>query len=62
MTILAITYQEKNLQTGLMEILVSHGFDTDTGRTIILPQDTPEKLGAVFNKELGQYVLNPNKC
>jgi hypothetical protein len=62
MTVIVITYREANPITGRMETLVSHGFDTDTGRNIIMPQDTPEKVGAVFNKELGEYVLNPNKC
>lgn len=43
-----ITFQERNERTGKMESLVSHGVDTNTGRNVVLPTQTPQELGAKF--------------
>lgn len=44
--------------TGKTEFVVSHGVDEDTGRNIILPSEHPAKLGAKFDLELGEWVIN----
>ena len=38
------------------EFVVSHGID-EFGNTVILPSEHPAKLGAVFNNQLGEYVI-----
>jgi len=44
--ILLITDTERNETTGRTETIVSHGIDLNTGRTVVLPQERPEQLGA----------------
>ncbi len=51
-----IVVKEKNLKTGRVEEIVSHGVDLDTLKNIILPQVSPKELGAVYDKEHG-YIL-----
>lgn len=42
--------------TGKKEFVVSHGID-EAGRTVILPCESPERLGAVMHPALCEYVL-----
>ena len=56
--IIVITTKERNPRTGREQVVVSHGIDMDTDRTVILPCEPPEALGAVFNPEMGEYVLS----
>ena len=58
--VIVITTKERSEQTGAIEIIASHGVDSETNKTVILPCSTPERLGAVFDKELGEYVLPSN--
>lgn len=44
--------------TGKKELLVSHGVDEDTGKTVILPCEHPARLGAKIDLELNEYVLS----
>lgn len=39
------------------EFVVSHGVDLETGCNIVLPQDHPIALGAVYDKGYGEWVL-----
>ena len=55
--ILLITYTERNETTGRKETIVSHGIDLDTGRTVVLPQERPEQLGGVLDRDFGEYVI-----
>lgn len=55
--IIVITAKERNKRTGVEEIIASHGVDEQTGRTVILPQDRPENLGACFDATIGEYVI-----
>lgn len=55
--IIVITVKERNSKTGREEVIVSHGIDEVSGRTVILPCERPEVLGAVWNASLGEYVL-----
>jgi hypothetical protein len=63
--IIVITSKERNEKTGKIETVVSHGVEAETGRAVVLPCETPERIGAKFNVELGEYVLqkeeNPNE-
>ena len=45
--------------TGRTEFVVSHGIDEDTNRHVILPSEAPQRLGAVFDDELKEWVLDP---
>lgn len=54
-----ITVQERNKRTGKMETIVSHGVDTNTGRNVILPCETPQELGAKFDTNHGWHFPDP---
>lgn len=56
--IIVITVKEKNQRTVREELVVSHGIDEHTGKTVILPCEPPERIGAVFNAEIGEYALS----
>lgn len=56
--IVVITTKERNPRTGREQVVVSHGIDLATDQTVILPCETPEALGAVFNPEMGEYILS----
>lgn len=43
--------------TGRTEFVVSHGIDEDTYRHVVLPCEPPQRLGAVFDDELREWVL-----
>jgi len=55
--ILVITHKERNKRTGQMETIVSHGIDLETDQPVILPNETPQSIGAVFDREYGEFVL-----
>lgn len=63
--IICIVVTERNERSGNMEQIVSHGIDSDTGRHVVLPCDPPGTMGAVFDREMGEYVIRdeplPNK-
>lgn len=58
--IIVITVKEINENTGREHLIVSHGIDKVTGKAVILPCETPAEIGAVFNTDLGEYVLPSN--
>ena len=51
-TIQVICYDDE--ETG--EILVSHGIDTETLKTVILSNDRPRDIGAVSHPEFGLVI------
>lgn len=51
-------YDRQGRDTGKKEYLASHGVDVDTGRNVILSSESPEKLGAIFDFEIGEWVLD----
>jgi hypothetical protein len=55
--ILLIVHEDLNETAGRMEQIVSHGIDLKTNRTLALPQEHPRLLGAVFDTNLGEYVI-----
>lgn len=56
--IIVVLYEERNQKTGRKEVIVSHGIDEHTMKTIVLPQVSVKELGARFDNERGEYVLD----
>jgi hypothetical protein len=59
--IIVITNKDKSESSGRNEIIVSHGINVETGQVVILPTATPEQIGAIFDEEIGEYVLPFNR-
>ena len=38
--------------------MVSHGIDSNTGKTVILPNEHPAKLGAIIDSEYNEWVIH----
>jgi hypothetical protein len=43
------------------ELLVDFAYDELTGQSVVVPCSNPTFLGATFDKELGEYVLEDKK-
>jgi hypothetical protein len=43
--------------TQLTEFVVSHGVDEDTFENVCLPCEHPKNLGAKFDQNIGEWVL-----
>ena len=56
--ILVIVNNERDSKTGRLQQIVSHGVEVDSGRIVILPNESPSDIGAVFDAQLSEYVLN----
>ena len=50
-------YDNNGMKTGRKEFLVSHGVCEDILKNIILPCENPSVLGAKFDKELNEWIL-----
>lgn len=59
--IIVCTFIEKNKRTGINEEIVSHGIDYNTGRVIIMEQCPISQIKTVYNKELGEHILQEKK-
>lgn len=56
--IIVIVTKEREKYTGNYREIVSHGIDLDNEDSIVvLPQEPPDWVGAIFNNEVGEYVL-----
>lgn len=44
--------------TGRQELLVSHGIDAATDKSVTLPCEPPAALGGVFDSAMGEWVLH----
>ncbi len=55
--LLLITVTETDEKTGRRQTLVSHGVNLDRGEIVILPSETPKALGAVFDPDYGEWLL-----
>lgn len=56
--IVVIFCQEKD-ENGVSQRVVSHGYDTNTGRLVVLPAvESPLEVGANFSEELGEWVID----
>ena len=50
-------YDDQGLEDGY-QIMTSHGYDPETDRTYPLPSAHPRELGARFDDELQEWVLD----
>lgn len=57
MTIAFITVRERNENTGRMEDIVDRAFILETEKTVVLPCETPQSLGARWDNDLGLWLL-----
>ncbi|MDR5798957.1 MULTISPECIES: hypothetical protein [Caballeronia] len=55
--IIVIVTSERDPKTGRLRRVVSHGVDSQTDRLVVLPCDPPEAIGAVWNADIGEYVI-----
>ncbi|MCB4338855.1 hypothetical protein BJQ93_01177 [Bacillus subtilis] len=56
--IIVITEDVRDKETGLTETIVSYGYDTETGKPVILPQVGIDGIdGAVFKRQIGENVI-----
>ncbi|MCB4350005.1 hypothetical protein LA345_40145 (plasmid) [Burkholderia vietnamiensis] len=55
--IIVIVTSERDPKTGRLRRVVSQGVDTQTDRLVVLPCDPPEGIGAVWNADIGEYVI-----
>ena len=55
--IILVLCEEKNKKTGMMEKIVSHGIDAESGKKVCLPCETPSYLGAQWDSVLAAWVL-----
>jgi hypothetical protein len=55
--IVAIFTMERNPRTGQMEQVAANGMDIDTLRDVHLPLVSAQELGAVYDHDLGEYIL-----
>lgn len=53
--LLVITNREKI--RGKYRDIVSHGINLDNDEVVVLPQEEPYILGAVFDLDIGEYVI-----
>jgi hypothetical protein len=51
-------YDNSGRPTGNREFGVSHGIDMDTMENVVLPQLHPRQLGARFDYELGEWIID----
>lgn len=51
-------YDDYGLPSGDDEFVVSHGIDEDSGCTVPLPWQHPQELGAKFDAQLHEWVLD----
>jgi hypothetical protein len=51
-------YDNMGHPTGETEFLTSHGIDYDTDRVVITPCEPPHMLGAKFNEDFMEWVID----
>ena len=56
--IVLVTTIEHDEKTKREKLVVSHGVDMLTGKTVILPCDHPKELGARFDTDIREYVID----
>jgi hypothetical protein len=45
-------------KAGFMQLVSSHGIDLASGREFVVSQDDPRRLGARFDADFGEWVLD----
>lgn len=60
--VIVIAMREKNERTGVSQLVASHGMDEETLEAVVLPGVHPTALGAKWDLDLGEWVLEePSK-
>jgi hypothetical protein len=54
----AFDIYRKGIKTGEKEFVVSHGIDSETMKTVILPSEHPARLGGRWDQQLMEWVLD----
>lgn len=54
---ICIVENETDQKTGRKQLVVSHGIDEETLRSIPMPQVHPAELGAKYDLSIGEYVI-----
>lgn len=55
--IIVVVNTETDEITGRKKQICSHGYDTETGETVILPWVHPSEIGATWDPDLQEFVL-----
>ena len=50
-------YDQLGYKTGKKEFVVSHGVDTDNDKIVVLTNEHPKDLGAIFSEQIGEWVI-----
>ena len=58
--IVCITTTDRDTH-GRPRLVVSHGIDTKTDKVVILSSDPPETIGAVWDNDMGEWVIRDKK-
>jgi hypothetical protein len=58
---IVITIRGRNTETGRVEDIVSHGLDFTTNRPVDLTGNTPQELGAAWDADMGEWVLDQDR-
>jgi hypothetical protein len=62
MSVIAFTtFRQRNPQTGRVEDIVDRAFNLATERSVVLPAETPQALGATWDNNLGLWVLDQDR-
>lgn len=62
MTIIAFTTtRERNEKTGRIEDVVERAFSYPSGKTVVLPNETPQALGACWDDNSGLWMLDQDR-
>ena len=54
------TYDRFGIQNG-EKFMVSHGINTKDDSVVILPNEHPAQVGGVYNSDIGDWVIYPEK-
>ena len=54
--IVLVTHTETDSR-GRTQTIASHGIDLETGRNVVVQQNEPRKLGAIFHQDMGEWVI-----
>lgn len=52
-----LKYDKYGASNGNTELLVDYAVDYETGKKVVVPCDHPWALGAVLDRDLGEWVI-----
>jgi len=54
--VILVTCEETDKRTKQKRIVVSHGYDINTGKNIVIPPVPPNEIG-IFSSQIGEWIL-----